>query len=288
MKCPHCCQEHPDSFQFCPATGQRIAPQFKACTNEQCPDFGQYILPLDSRFCPSCGKTLERLIISTISNRQKFNVDGISFNMIFVEHNHLMIGTTEEKETPNDKEKTEHDTILTKDYYIGETLVTQELWTIIMGYNPSLFYGKDRPVENVRWRACLNFIAKLNRRLLPKLSGRKFRLPTEAEWEFAARGGKKTRNYLYAGSDKIDDVAWWQGNCYKKTHNVAKLKPNELGIYDMSGNVSEWCYDYNYSGKHIIRGGSCYNSAQFCKISYRSDAGDGFCNGIGLRLVLSE
>ena len=199
-----------------------------------------------------------------------------------------MIGTTEEKEAPNDKEKTEHDVILTKDYYIGETLVTQELWTIIMGYNPSLFNGKDRPVENVRWRACLNFITKLNRRLPPKLSGRKFRLPTEAEWEFAARGGKKTRNYLYAGSDKIDDVAWWQGNCYRRTHNVAKLKPNELGIYDMSGNVSEWCYDYNFSGKHIIRGGSCYNSAQFCKISYRSDAGDGFCNGIGLRLVLSE
>ena len=305
MICPHCGQEHPDNFQFCPVTGQRIAPQYKACSNEQCPDFGKCILPLDSRFCPSCGKALESSKISEKSNRLEFNVNGVSFNMIFVEHGQFLMGATDEQTNPYADEKV-HKVILTKDYYMGETQVTQALWTTIMGNNPSvIFKGIDkRPVEYVSWYDCQNFIRALNCELQSELVGKMFRMPTEAEWEFAARGGNKSKGYQYAGSNELSEVGWYHGNSNNITHPVGELKANEIGLYDMSGNVYEWCQDWygeysrnpqiNPTGpcnghNRVIRGGSWLGDIRDCRLSYRYFVAPQLRNfTYGLRLVLSE
>lgn len=127
-------------------------------------------------------------------------------------------------------------------FYIGKYLVTQALWKAVMGpeNNPSFFQGDQRPVEQVSWNDCQEFIRQLN-----KYSGRLYRLPREAEWEYAARGGFRSQNFLYSGSLKLEEVAWFNDNSDKETKDVGRKKPNELGIYDMSGNVYEWCQDWH-------------------------------------------
>ena len=149
MKCPYCGQEHPGSFQFCPNTGQRLTPQFKACINKQCLDYGKYILPLDSRFCPSCGKPLDNQIGENDNGNEandilRFSINGIYFNMILVEHGSFTMGATSELEGVCPDEMPAHKVTLTKDYYMGETQVTQALWEAIMGGNPSKFKGKEK------------------------------------------------------------------------------------------------------------------------------------------------
>lgn len=193
-----------------------------------------------------------------------------------------------------------HKVTLTKDYYMGETQVTQALWQAVMGENPSEFKGDDqRPVECVSWNDCQVFIQKLN-----ALTGERFRLPTEAEWEFAARGGNESRGCCYAGSNDLDAVAWHDGNSAEKTHAVAQKQPNELGLYDMSGNVEEWCADWygeDYyqtspdvdpqgpdTGRlRVLRGGSWYGDAWDCRLSIRISPYPEFrFNFYGLRLFL--
>ena len=225
--------------------------------------------------------------------------DGISIDMVKVEAGTFMMGATSEMKHPSSDEKPVHQVTLTNDYYMGKYEVTQALWQAVMGSNPSNFKGDNLPVETVNWNDCQEFISKLN-----SLTGRKFRLPTEAEWEYAARGGKKSRGYQYSGSRKISDVAWYEGNSRSKTHPVGRKQANELGIYDMSGNVWEWCSDWygSYSSssqtnpmgsdsgaKRVRRGGSWCYIARICRSSYRyGDAPD--CRGLylGLRLALSE
>ena len=225
--------------------------------------------------------------------------DGISIDMVKVEAGTFMMGATSEMKDPYSDEKPVHQVTLTNDYYMGKYEVTQALWQAVMGSNPSNFKGDNLPVETVTWNDCQEFISKLN-----SLTGRKFRLPTEAEWEYAARGGKKSRGYQYSGSRKISDVAWYEGNSRSKTHPVGRKQANELGIYDMSGNVWEWCSDWygSYSSssqtnpmgsdsgaKRVRRGGSWCYIARICRSSYRyGDAPD--CRGLylGLRLALSE
>ena len=148
-----------------------------------------------------------------------------------------MGATSEQGEDADSDEKPAHQVTLS-DYYIGETEVTQALWKAVMGTNPSNFKGDSNPVEKVSWNDCQEFIRKLN-----SLTGRTFRLPTEAEWECAARGGNQSKGYKYSGSNKIKDVAWYDGNSKDKTHAVKTKPSNELGLYDMSGNVNEWCWD---------------------------------------------
>ena len=303
MKCPHCGQEHPDSFQFCPVKGQKIAPQFKACSNEQCSDYGKYILPLDSSFCPSCGHPIGGFSESSSmdSDILEFEVEDVSFRMILVEHGHFMMGAASEQKYC---EKPVHKVTLTKDYYMGETQVTQALWKAVMGNNPSEFEGEERPVERVSWDYCQEFIRKLNKKLRSQLHGKSFRLPTEAEWEFAARGGNNSCGYQYSGSDDLDEVACYLYNSDYETCDVASFAPNELGIYDMSGNVWEWCHDrygsYNRFAQtdpkgpksgygRVIRGGGWCSGDSLCRLSGRNSGSlDNRNYALGLRLALSE
>ena len=206
------------------------------------------------------------------ANMLPITVNGVSFNMIKVDGGTFTMGGTSEMGTPYPDEKPTHQVTLSSSYYIGETEVTQALWKAVMGKNPSKFNGDNLPVEKVSWKDCQKFIEKLN-----SLTGKRFRLPTEAEWEFAARGGNKSNLTQYSGGGNIDDVAWYDGNSGKKTHPVKKKKANELGIYDMSGNVWEWCQDWwgsygssaqtNPKGPdsgsfRVLRGGSWFNNAR--------------------------
>ena len=229
------------------------------------------------------------------SEKETFTVNGVSFNMIKVEGGTFTMGATSEQEEPNDNESPTHEVTLSS-YMIGETEVTQELWEAVMGNNPSESIGDNRPVENVSWEDCQEFIDKLN-----ELTGKNFRLPYEAEWEFAARGGNKSNHTQYAGSDNLKNVAWYIENS-DETHDVASKSPNELGLYDMSGNVWEWCQDmfgdYSSSAQTnptgpstgydpVLRGGSWIDETWCCRASYRNNKDPKDKNDFsGLRLVL--
>ena len=184
-------------------------------------------------------------------------------------------------------------------YYICKYEVTQALWRAVMGSNPSNFKGNNLPVENVSWYDCQTFIKRLN-----SYTGRDFRLPTEAEWEFAARGGNYSHHYKYSGSNNLDDVAWYIDNSNKRPHPVGTKQPNELGLYDMSGNVGEWCSDWdgsyssysqtnptgpNSGSFRVHRGGFWRYNARYCRTPERNSKTPDYCvNYLGLRLVLSQ
>ena len=219
-------------------------------------------------------------------------------NMVSVEGGTFLLGATAEQgDDAWDNEKPAHQ-VTVSSFSIGKYEVTQEEWEAVMGENPSFFKGdKKRPVESVTWDDCKKFIRKLN-----KLTGKKFRLPNEAEWEFAARGGNKNLEQTkYAGGTDIDAVAWHYDNSGDTTHPVGEKSPNALGLYDMSGNVREWCEDYYgpYDSStqndpkgpasgldRVVRGGHFNNSANYCRVSYRNFwyPSDGGCNN-GFRLA---
>ena len=222
-----------------------------------------------------------------------FTVNGVSFTMIAVECGTFVMGATEEQGSHYSNETPVHHVTLSS-YRIGQTEVTQELWMAVMGNNPSCFTSANgyienlqRPVDRVSWDECQTFVSELNR-----LTGMNFRLPTEAEWEFAARGGNNSHHYVYPGSNVVGNVAWYYENSYNVgrdnpnfgTHSVYTKEPNELGLYGMGGNVSEWCqdwYDYysstaqtNPTGPEtgfgrVLRGGSYGSAALHCRVSNR-------------------
>ncbi len=242
-------------------------------------------------------------------------VNSVSFDMVSVKGGTFTMGATSEQGSDCDRECPTHQVTLS-DYMIGKTEVTQELWQAVMGSNPSFFKGDNLPVEKVSWNDCQEFIKKLN-----SLTGLNFRLPTEAEWEYAARGGNKSKGYKYSGSNDIGSVAWycknsgnsifngdpWEfdklksNNC--RTHAVASKLPNELGLYDMSGNVYEWCSDWygDYSSgsqtnptgpssgsNRVSRGGAWNNGVWGCRVSFRLPIYYIKGNDLGLRLALSD
>jgi hypothetical protein len=184
-------------------------------------------------------------------------------------------------------------------FYIGKYEVTQKQWQDVMGNDPSYFSVCDNcPVEQVSWNDVQAFIRKLNQK-----TGNTYRLPTEAEWEYAAKGGNKIDGFTYSGSNNLSEVAWHFDNSILKTHPVGQLQPNELGLYDMSGNVWEWCADMDganspgsktHAGGHlspssrVFRGGSWYYGAEYCLSAnrYSSISPDGRFSDLGFRLVV--
>ena len=223
-----------------------------------------------------------------------FKVGKVMFKMIRVEGGSFQTGAPNKDTKAYSVGESQHPGTL-NDYYIGETVVTQALWKAVMGDNPSWFNRETHknPVEQVSWEDCEEFLLRLNNHddINAALNGYEFRLPTEAEWEYAARGGKKSKGYRYAGSNTIDDVAWYDGNSNDETHPVKSKKANELGLYDMSGNVWEWCQDRfkANSSRRVLRGGSWYSSTESCRLANRIDASpDDRYNNNGLRLALTS
>ena len=227
---------------------------------------------------PTKGGTVKCVATKASYSNGTLTVNGIKYNMVWVDGGTFRMGATSEQGSEISDEKPVHSVTLSG-YYIGKTEVTQALWKAVMGSNPSNLKGDNLPVEQVSWNDCQEFIRKVN-----ALTGQNFRLPTEAEWEFACRGGNNSRGYKYSGSNYIDNVAWYDGNSGDKTHPVATKSPNELGIYDMSGNVWEWCADWygDYSSgrqtnpkgpydgsRRVGRGGSWFIGARGCRSSDR-------------------
>ena len=228
--------------------------------------------------------------------RPQHNLPDIA--MVYVSGGTFTMGATSEQGSDAfNREKPAHSVTLSG-YYIGKYEVTQELWEAVMGSNPSRFKGDNLPVECVSWNDVQEFLRKLN-----AMTGKRYRLPTEAEWEFAARGGNSSRGYKYSGSNSLGSVAWYDGNSGSRTHAVGTKSPNELGIYDMSGNVWEWCQDWygsyssssqrnpkgpNSGSYRVYRGGSWYFNARYCRVSYRNYFTPDFWNNLhlGFRLAL--
>ena len=220
-------------------------------------------------------------------------------NMVYVSGGTFTMGGTSEQGSDAESDEKPTHSVTLSSYYICKYEVTQALWRAVMGSNPSNFKGDNLPVEWVSWNDCQTFINRLN-----SYTGRNFRLPTETEWEFAARGGNYSRHYKYSGSNYISDVAWYGDNSGDRTHPVGTKQANELGLYDMSGNVYEWCSDWygsygsysqndptgpNSGSGRVRRGGCWLGDAGYCRSSDRFNYAPG-SRGIhlGLRLVLSQ
>ena len=216
--------------------------------------------------------------------------------MILVEGGSFMMGS---HSTEADRQNDEHQhQVSVSSFYMSRYQVTQAQWRAVMNTDPSYFKGDSLPVEQVSWEDIQVFLQKLN-----KKTKQKFRLPTEAEWEYAARGGQQSKGFIYAGSDKLEEVGYYDRNSTNQMHPVGRKKPNELGIYDMSGNVFEWCqdwYDNSYyknspdnnptgptSGTYrVLRGGSWSIFAQGCRVAARYNIAPNYRNSsIGFRLV---
>lgn len=232
-----------------------------------------------------------------------FEVGKVSFKMIKVQGGTFRMGATNEQLSEAESDEYPVQRVTVEDFYIGETEVTQELWEAVMGKNPSFFVGNiKRPVENVSWLDCQFFLKRLND-LMHKNgqlnSNQTFVLPSEAQWEFAARGGKKSKGVKYAGSSAIGSVAWFY---YSKgvTHSVGLKLANELGIYDMSGNVFEWCADWYHPHEfaegevpmdtaRVLRGGSWSSPSKNCRVSNRfCQKPDTRAGNFGFRLAIIE
>lgn len=224
-------------------------------------------------------------------------VGDVAFDMIKVEGGEFIMGATKEQLYPDINEKPTH-SVAIADFYIASSEVTQKLWMKVMGNNPSKYNGNgDKPVEQVSWEDCQTFIERLN-----DMTNLQFRLPTEAEWEYAARGGLYNYMKLYSGSNNIQDVAWYGNNSFGSPHIIKEKQPNELGVYDMSGNVSEWCSDkfgmydsvkqinptgYAGGAYYVIRGGAWDSYSKVCRVSSRDYNKPTYkSHNLGLRLAM--
>lgn len=230
-----------------------------------------------------------------------FKINDAAFTMVLVDGGTFEMGAT--KEQGNDPDTNEYPVhvVHLSPFYICKTEVTQELWTAVMDENPSRIRGDDQlPVDCVKWDMCQRFIIALNNILKNQFE---IRMPTEAEWEFAARGGNRSKGYKYAGSNNLNQVGWYESNSGQSTHPVGMKKPNELGIFDMSGNIWEWCSDWtgHYPETEqtdpkgpedgtirIMRGGSWTYDQSFCRVSRRNYISNVIhVSNCGLRLAMT-
>ncbi|MBR5674782.1 MAG: SUMF1/EgtB/PvdO family nonheme iron enzyme [Muribaculaceae bacterium] len=232
-------------------------------------------------------KTKEELLKKLISD------------MVLVEGGIFIMGATPEQEDDAWELEFPAHQVKLSSFYMCRVEVSQALWDAVMGSNPSSCQGWNRPVETVSWDDCNKFINRLN-----EITGITFRLPTEAEWEYAARGGNRSGHYMYAGSNELDKVAWYNENSEATTHPVGGKQPNELGLYDMSGNVWEWCVDWQnfysddiqinpvgdyQSQGRVMRGGCWKQSDTLCRVSFRGvSAPEMRTSECGLRLVATK
>ena len=227
---------------------------------------------------------------------------GVKMTFVWVAPGSFKMGS--DNSDADSDEKPVHQVTLTRGYWIGKYEVTQKEWQSVMGSNPSNFKGDRLPVEQVSWDDCQEYVKKVNDYLSQRGEELRVRLPTEAEWEFAARGGTESRGFKYSGSDNLDEVAWYNGNSGNKTHEVGTKAANELGIHDMSGNVYEWCADWygSYSSGSVtdppgpgsgdgrVRRGGCWcDPAGSCRSAGRNRSWPaGRDNDLGVRLASGQ
>lgn len=230
------------------------------------------------------------------TNLQKEFIEELLHEFIFVEGGTFLMGCNKTSVSQCDEAESPVHQVTISSFHITKYEITQLLWLEIMGYNPNSQKNNKYPVTNVSWDECQDFIKRLNH-----ITSLHFAIPTEAQWEFAARGGIKSKNTLFSGSEKIEEVAWYKENSNSFFHIIGTLKPNELGIYDMSGNVWEWCNDYYgpYSAEttkdppgsisginRVYRGGSWLDNKSYTRITNRNcGRSDYKMNCLGFRIV---
>ena len=228
-----------------------------------------------------------------------FIAHNVMIEMVRVEGGTFTMGATAEQASDAFSDELPTHKVTLSPFWIGKYEVSQTLWLAVMGENPSVNTGINLPVDNVTWNECQTFITKLN-----ELTGKNFRLLTEAEWEYAARGGNKSKGYKYSGSNNLGDVAWYIDNSNNTSHAMGTKAPNELGIYDMTGNVMEWVSDWkgSYSSGaqtnptgpdsgtyRVNRGGSYGNVERLSRITNRNSIDPNMSSKtMGLRLCLPE
>ena len=324
MKCRHCGKEIPNDSNFCEFCGKKV--------KKKMPVWAVLLIVLgcvvvlglgmvtgllisgnsDSKEKPAPDPVVDTLVEAPVTSGVTYQdgsimVDGKKcYDMKYVEGGTFTMGCTSEQGSDCDSDEKPAHRVTVSSFYMGETEVTQALWKAVMGSEPTADggwtseYGRgdNYPAYRVSYNDIVNeFIPKLNR-----LTGKTFRLPTEAEWEYAARGGNKSKGYKYSGSNTLGSVAWYKDNSDSKTHPVKKKAANELGLYDMSGNVSEWCSDWfgDYSSGsqtnpvcassgwgRVLRGGGCDCIARCCRVSFRNSYPPGALNYYyGFRLVI--
>ena len=303
-------------FQVSPANATielngEILPVHNGSATKMMP-FGSYDYRVQAPdYMPQAGKVVvddpqQPHVVSALLKREGedrlVTVGSVTFTMIPVKGGTFQMGATKEQTGEARKDEKPVHTVTLDNFQIGETEVSQALWREVMGSNPSTYKGNDLPVTNITWEDCQEFIKKLNER-----TGKQFRLPTEAEWEFAARGGTASKGYMFTGSDEVRSVAWHNRDSNRDRHNgpyaIKSKDPNELGIYDMSGNVNEWCQDWfgdytadpqtNPQGpatgkEHVYRGGSWWYYGMSCRVSRRNSGVKDVRGVIGLRLAMSK
>ena len=260
-------------------------------------DWGQ---PVSFRNSGTPGFKLSNLGLRLVEGpiaKMVFSVNGVVFNMIKVDGGTFMMGAADDDTEAYDLERPAHQVTLT-DYWIGETEVTEALWKAVMETDQTPFsLGDNYPVRRVSWNDCIEFAERLS-----QLTGVNFTLPTEAQWEFAARGGNLSNGYLYSGSNTLGDVAWYADNSNDNPHEVATKAPNELGIFDMCGNIAEWCFDdiYDYTTEaqvdpthpkttvnNMLRSSAWDDVAKDCRLTTRWKT-NGMSKWIGFRLAIKR
>ncbi len=268
------------------------------------------VLPMSIAFAAKLPQTDDSTTVrhnettqSTVSPPKELMVDlgnGVKLELVLIPAGEFMMGLPDSDKIGFDSEKPQHRVRITKPFYLGKYLVTQEQWKAVTGNNPSYFQGPKNPVETVSWDDCQKFLEKL----YAKVGGGKFRLPSEAQWEYACRAGSKTRYWFGDNESKLGDYAWYFANSGSKPHPVGEKKPNAWGLYDMHGNIWEWCQDWYDGGYYansptddptgpttgsvrVYRGGHWYGLARDCRSASRDARGPGDHLGIlGLRVSL--